>query len=234
MSRLVWPALVAALSAICACGSSDDDRPRDAQYITDTILAPQCGGAECHSTFAQSNGIVLDTYEGMRTTMVYGGLHGNLLSFASDQYDPSAPQLSSLITWLTQIDPFMYGVGRMPLDEAMPNADIDLLEAWISGPVTSVDDDATCIPGVTACPQVTDTCVVKNGATMGECEQVTFSDPAHGAACDPGQFAELACNGILLVKCTSDWSFGETVQACDNDCVETPASDSTPASASCN
>ncbi|HEY1551129.1 MAG TPA: hypothetical protein VGG28_25040, partial [Kofleriaceae bacterium] len=177
---------------------------------------------------------VLDTYSGMRTTMVYGSMHGNLLSFASDQYDPSAPQLSALITWLTQIDPFQYGVGRMPQDEAMPNADVDLLEAWISGPVSKVDDDASCVPGLTACPQVTDTCVLNDGQTTGECFQISFPDPAHGAACDPGEFAGLACNGAVLVKCTSDWSFGDVVQVCDNDCLATPASSVTPASAACN
>ena len=216
MSRLVWPALLAALSAICACGSSVDDRPRDAQYITDLILAPQCGGAECHSTFVQSNDVVLDTYEGMRATMV----HFPLISFDSDDYDPADPKDSALITWVTQIDPFNLGIGRMPLDESMPNADVDLLEAWITGPVSKVDDDASCEPGVTACPQLSDSCVVPDGQSTGECFQITYPDPAQGAACDPGQFAGLACNGLQLVKCTSEWSFGDVIQTCDDDCEE--------------
>src|SRR5580693_4391433 len=141
LRRLAWPALL----ALAACGSSTDDRPRDAQYITDTILAPSCGEAECHSTFVQSNNVVLDTYEGMRSTMV----HFPLISFDSDDYDPADPTDSALITWITQTDPYGLGIGRMPQDMPIPNADVDLLKAWITGTVSKVDDEASCELGVT-------------------------------------------------------------------------------------
>jgi hypothetical protein len=212
MCRLAWPAL---LLALAACGTSDDDRPRDAQYITDTILAPTCGGAQCHSTFAQTNDVVLDTYSAMRNTMV----NFPLLSFSADQYDPADPDDSALITWVTQIDPFGLGIGRMPYDAPMPNADVDLLKAWITGPIDKRDDDAACTPGVTACPALDDTCVVPTGDTAGECFEITYPQPALGAECDPSQSNHLACNGTNLVMCGDDWNFGALVQVCDNDCI---------------
>jgi hypothetical protein len=211
MSRFAWPAL---LLALAACGTTPDDRPRDAQYITDTILAPTCGLAECHSTFVQSNNVVLDTYSAMRTTMV----DFPLISFSSDAYDPADPDDSALITWVTQIDPFGLGIGRMPQDDPMPNADVELLKDWITGPISRVDDLAPCQPGVTACPQLADTCVVLDGATTGECYIITYPHPAEGAECDPSQFGGMACNGTNLVTCGDDWNFGAVVQACATDC----------------
>ena len=212
MSRLAW----ALLCALAACGTSNDDRPLEAQYLTTTIFQPACGSVECHSTFTQSLNVVLDTYSAMRNTMV----NFPLLSFSADAYDPADPSDSALIIWITKTDPFGLGVGRMPLDEPMPNADVELLKSWISGPVDKVDDDATCTPGVTACPQLSDTCVVPTGETVGECFQITFPHPAQGAACDPSQNDGLACNGINLVKCDADWNFGDLVQTCTTDCIE--------------
>lgn len=212
MSKFAWPALL--LCALAACGA--DDRPLDAQYITDTVLAPTCGSVECHSTFVQSDNVVLDTYSAMRNTIV----NLPLLSFSPDQYDPADPDDSALITWLTQTDPFGLGIGRMPQDAPMPNADVELLKAWITGPVNKVDDDASCIPGMTACPQLSDTCVVPDGQTTGECFQITFPHPAKGAACDPSEFGGMACNGLSLVQCGDDWNFGPVVQTCTTDCIE--------------
>jgi len=101
----------------------------------------------------------------------------------------------------------------------MPNADVDLLKSWISGQVSKRDDEATCVPGTTACPDLTDTCVVPDGQTTGECFNITYPSPAKGAECDPSQFAGLACNGVNLVKCDDDWNFGDLVQVCTTDCV---------------
>jgi hypothetical protein len=212
MSRLAWPAL---LCALAACGATDD-RPLDAQYLTDTIFAPACGSVECHSTFVQSNNAVFDTYSAMRSTIV--NFPGPLVSFSPDQYDPADPKDSFLVRLLTQIDAAP-GIDRMPLDAPMPNADVELIKAWITGPVDRTDDDATCTPGVTACPQLADTCVVPDGGTVGECFLIKFPHPAMGAECDPSQFNGLACNGLDLVKCDRDWNFSDLVQTCTTDCI---------------
>jgi len=214
MSRLVWPALL--LCALAACGV--DDRPLDARYITDTILAPSCGSVECHSSFVQSNDVVLDTYSAMRDTIV--NFQGGLISFSDAPYDPADPADSELITWLTQTDPFGRGIGRMPLDEPMPNADVELLKRWIQGKPNPVDDQMTCVPNVTACPQVSDTCVVPDNATVGECFQITYPTPAFGAECDPSKHGGMACNDRDLVQCGDDWNFGQVLQTCSSGCSE--------------
>ena len=121
---MVRRALVLALLA--ACGTTKDDRPRTIGYITEAILAPTCGGAECHSTFTQNRGDIFDTVAGARASLVH-----NLLSFDSTQYDPANPDNSGLIIWITQTDPLGLGIGRMPYDAPMPNADVNFLKEYI-------------------------------------------------------------------------------------------------------
>lgn len=119
--------LACALLLVAACGTTNDDRPLTIQYVTEGVLAPTCGGAECHSAFSSQRGDVFDTVEAARRSLVDNGL----VSFDSVQYDPADPAHSALITWITQIDPFGLGIGRMPYDAPMPNADVQYLEDWI-------------------------------------------------------------------------------------------------------
>ena len=111
-----------------ACGTETDDRPLTAQYVTETILAPTCGPAQCHSQFTQAKGDVFDTVDNARRSLVDNGL----IQFDSVNYDPSHPQDAALIVWITQTDPFGLGIGRMPFDAPMPNEDVKVLEKWIS------------------------------------------------------------------------------------------------------
>src|SRR5262249_44491629 len=131
MVRFCWLAFV-----LVGCGTTDDNRPLDAQYVTAAVLAPTCGGATCHSTWAQNRGDVFDTLEGMRRSIVDNAL----VSLDSLQFDPADPQSSALITWVTKTDPFGLGIGRMPYDAPMPNGDVHFLERWIVGP-TKIRDD---------------------------------------------------------------------------------------------
>ena len=132
MVRCAWIALLAV--TVAACGSVDDNRPLDAQYVTAAVLAPTCGAAECHSTFTQAGPgttpYVFDTLVGMRRTIVDNGL----VILDSNQFDPSDPAGAALIAWLTKTDPFQLGIGRMPYDAPMPNEDIHFLEDWIQRP----------------------------------------------------------------------------------------------------
>lgn len=124
MQRLGWmPLLVCA-----ACGTAEDDRPLELPYLTQAIFEPSCGVTNCHSSFVSAGGVVLDTPETVRRTLVGGGL----VQFDSQQYDPDNPENASLIIWITQIDPFGRGIGRMPFDAPIPNRDVELLIEWIS------------------------------------------------------------------------------------------------------
>jgi hypothetical protein len=117
---------VLVLALLVACGTTKDDRPRTIAYVTEAVLAPTCGGAECHSEFSQNRGDIFDTVAGARASLVH-----NLLSFDSTQYDPGKPDNSALIIWITQDDPFGLNIGRMPYDAPLPNADVNFLKQYI-------------------------------------------------------------------------------------------------------
>jgi hypothetical protein len=129
LRALVAGALVAGALVAGACGSETDDRPATLAYITDAILAPSCASAECHSAFRAQVGDVFDTVEAARRTIAGNGL----VRYPLDVVDPSQ---SLLIRTLTVgapsiLDPSSGNV-RMPYDAPLPDADIDLIRAWIA------------------------------------------------------------------------------------------------------
>ena len=204
MVRCVWLALL-----IAACGVDDDREYQDGRYITEAILAPTCGRAECHSTFVGAKGDVFDTLVGMRRSIVDNGL----VELDSVQFDPADPSNAALIQWVTKTDPFGLGIGRMPYDSIMPNSDVELLKKWITGP-TEVRLDETGCSSTTACVEPSDTCDL----TTGQCVNTTYTYPAQGAQCDPGQNHGMTCKGVDQYTCTADWNFGTFVQTCAGDC----------------
>ncbi len=135
MRSLAWLALVIASAG---CTRDADDRPKTLAYITEAILAPTCGKAECHSTFAQTVGDVFDTVVGARYTIV----HDPLISLPADQMAPTGSQLYQSITTGLPSRQGLSGLVRMPYDAPMPNEDIYLIEAWIAAGA----EGAQCIP----------------------------------------------------------------------------------------
>jgi hypothetical protein len=117
-----------ALLVVAACDSVDD-RPLEVEYLTQAIFAPTCAAAQCHSSFVQAGHMALDTPDGVRRALIGKGL---VLLNSTPQYDPDDPAHAALIIWLTEVDPFERGIGRMPYDAPMPNKDLYLLEEWIS------------------------------------------------------------------------------------------------------
>lgn len=134
MNRLV---LVGALVA-GACGSATDDRPATLEYITETILAPSCATAECHSEFKREVGDRFDTPDAARQTIVENGL-----AVPADMADPGASYLVQTLTVgsISVIDS-SEGLIRMPYDSPLPDADIELIKAWIMLGVPG----AQCVP----------------------------------------------------------------------------------------
>jgi hypothetical protein len=137
---MVRLALVLAVAS-AACGTTTDDRPRTIQYVAEAILAPNCGDAQCHSTFRQSRGDIFDTVVGTRESLVRNGL----ILFDSTHYDPANPADSDLIHWITETDPDGRGIGRMPYDHPIPNEDVNFLEEYIreGAPGAQCDPDLT-------------------------------------------------------------------------------------------
>lgn len=143
MSRLV----VAATLALAACGESVDDRPLDLDYLTQAVFAPSCGTTNCHSTFVQAKGLVFDTPEGTRRSLLDKGL----VVFDSTKYDPDDAKNADLITWITEIDPFSLGIGRMPFDAPLPNKDVLLLQDWIKAGAPGAECDPHKSAGRASC-----------------------------------------------------------------------------------
>jgi hypothetical protein len=173
-----------------ACGSATDDRPATLDYITETILAPTCALAECHSAFKQQVGDQFDTVEATRRTLVVNGL-----VVPEDAADPSR---ATLIQTLTVGRPSILSPGsgniRMPYVSPMPDADVHLIETWIRAGIPG----AQCLPNAQnrGCQVVTGgalpqynvvECVDGNaGAVVQACSPIQICDPASGnGQCTP-------------------------------------------------
>jgi len=125
MSRFAWVALAIGASA---CGQHTDDRPITLPYITEAILAPSCGNAECHSSFTQQDGYVFDTVSAARDSINNSGL-----------VVCGEPESSFLVQVMTRTK------DRMPEDQPIANKDLELIEDWIANETGS--DGVTCIGG---------------------------------------------------------------------------------------
>jgi hypothetical protein len=101
--------------AVVGCGSSADTRPKKWSFISPLIIQPSCATANCHSQLAQRSGVALDTaYDG------YDQLVNRHFVKANDS------EGSALIGLLRG-----QGSRRMPPDFPLPDADIELIAAWI-------------------------------------------------------------------------------------------------------
>jgi hypothetical protein len=129
-----------ALAVLAACGVNDgpletackgvhDPRPETLAYITETILAPSCGTAECHSAKKQAAGFVFDSVAGAQNSIA----DNKLITLTNDLcgpecgYDPFKSILSQVIS---TNDVGAFG-KRMPLDQPLPNLDVCLISDWL-------------------------------------------------------------------------------------------------------
>jgi hypothetical protein len=113
-------------------------------YIAETILAPNCGAANCHSTWKHERGNIFDTVSGTQYTLA------RTLPPPNDALPPLIGCLAS--DNVTIIDPcdldfgtfdarstYLYQVlvdrdtegDRMPLDQPLANKDIAFIAQWI-------------------------------------------------------------------------------------------------------
>ena len=124
MHRSIWRTWLPVI-ALAACGTEIDQRPRSVQYITEAILAPNCGNAQCHSSFRNAYNYTFDTVEKAREHLLAPeGLVGAIT--LNNRDEPQGDGVSSfLYAVLTR------NVNRMPYDQSLPDADIDLLVRWI-------------------------------------------------------------------------------------------------------
>ncbi|HVE87601.1 MAG TPA: hypothetical protein VND93_32310 [Myxococcales bacterium] len=108
------PVLAGALGALaCACGG-EDTRPAQWRYLHAAIIAPSCASASCHSRGTQAGGLAFEDQ-----AMTYQ-------TFLEGQYVIAGDPQSPLIYLLEGRER-----DRMPPDNPLPRADIQLIQRWI-------------------------------------------------------------------------------------------------------
>jgi len=126
--------LCALLIAGCNVSSdTQDDRPATFEFITEAILKPSCGTAECHSAMKAEKQDVFDSLEGARTTFTV--THTDLVITCEQLMPPQTSPCDAAVT-----SSYLYTVihdkdiegDRMPLDQALSNKDQELIETWLS------------------------------------------------------------------------------------------------------
>lgn len=125
-----WAVIVgAALCAGAGCGSDTDDRPVSFSYIHATIIDPGCTTVGCHNAFAAAYGFGLETREGAYSILV--GAPCDEGEPPTDPLDvflrPGDPERSRVLKMIEGDDVAL----RMPPDEPLPEADIELVRQWI-------------------------------------------------------------------------------------------------------
>jgi hypothetical protein len=116
------------VTTLAAC-SATDDRPETLAFITESILQPNCGTAECHSAMKKQSLDVFDSVAGAQSSIQNNGLIA-CAGPNSTTLDPcDLGGKTYLITVLTTTD--VEG-DRMPLDQPLANKDIFFIEQWIT------------------------------------------------------------------------------------------------------
>lgn len=111
MTRL---ALLAGVLGVCSCTDSPSERPTSWSYVHAAILAPSCATVSCHSKRTAAAGLSLDDPD-----TAYDQLLGRMYVAPGDP--------GSTLLLLLEGDERT----RMPPDAPLPQADIDLVRAWI-------------------------------------------------------------------------------------------------------
>lgn len=115
---LVFRAALVALgvSMGAGCGSATDDRPADWSVISATIVEPSCATVNCHSKITAQGGVDLHD----RTTGYYTLINGFYVI-------PGNVADSTVVSLMNA-----QGSLRMPPDVPLPEADVELIENWIT------------------------------------------------------------------------------------------------------
>ena len=115
--RLACVAAAAALAfVVTGCNGTTDDRPPKWSFISATIMEPSCATVNCHSAITHQGGVDLSA-----RAVGYQSLVPTYFVF------PGNPQDSPVVNLMNAV-----GSIRMPPDNPLPEADIQLIESWIA------------------------------------------------------------------------------------------------------
>jgi len=133
MNVKMWPFALLLAAGCNVENDTQDDRPATFEFITQAILKPSCGTAECHSAMKAVKGDVFDSVAGARETMTV--THSDLV-YKCEQLQPAETfpcgndALNASYLYQVIDDKDVEG-DRMPLDQALSNKDIVLIRTWI-------------------------------------------------------------------------------------------------------
>jgi hypothetical protein len=119
-----WLWSLVPLGAIAACNVVDD-RPETLAYVTETVLAPSCGLAECHSAMKRQSNYVFDSVAGAQASIAGGHLVATCALPPCENADASSYLLTVISTQDVEGD-------RMPRDQPLANKDIVYIASWIT------------------------------------------------------------------------------------------------------
>ena len=121
--RLACLAVAAVVFSIMAsgCNGTTDDRPPTWSFISTTIMEPSCATVNCHSAITAQGGVDLSAREIGYQTLVRNS--GGQTFYVYPYY----PQYSPIVNLMNA-----EGSTRMPPDNPLPAADIQLIENWIA------------------------------------------------------------------------------------------------------
>jgi hypothetical protein len=107
---------LAVAGVLAGCGGAVDDRPAKWSFISATITEPSCATVNCHSAITQKGGVDLHAREIGYYTLVNGFY-----------VIPGTPDQSAVVSLMNA-----QGSPRMPPDVPLSEADIELIEHWIT------------------------------------------------------------------------------------------------------
>ena len=130
--RLPRLAAVVALAAVgvvmgAGCGGPNEDRQPQWSFISPTIIEPACATVNCHSAITHQGNVDLSNSTIGYQTLV--NVHGSADAGSGGTFYviPGSPDQSALMALLNAV-----GSIRMPPDNPLPQADIQLISDWIS------------------------------------------------------------------------------------------------------
>jgi hypothetical protein len=104
---------------LLACGADGDARPAQWSYLHAAIVRPSCATASCHARSARAGDLDLGTSAAAYQALLGGVERGPFVT-------PRDPARSRLVYLLEGRETL-----RMPPDQPLPQADIELIERWI-------------------------------------------------------------------------------------------------------
>jgi len=120
---------LALVACLAGCGGADN-RPAKWSYIAPAIIEPNCATVSCHSAVAQRAGVILEPAQ--KAYDILTSRH--FVVTCPTSTDGGTTTCMDMAVGTSEILYLMRAQGsqRMPPDQALPEADIHLIQTWIS------------------------------------------------------------------------------------------------------